>query len=184
MNRIITFARRQQSGDVCVLIEINPEAAHRIMDAGEDAHRHVTRIVAHKHFVNLQDRPELLIERLCRNMGQIEEDLILAIHAHAVETDLEDFTCGNVARHQVAVGGILLFEKIPAFLFGNRGWRSLVAFPAWDPDAAAFAARRLAHQTQLVVAGDRRRMHLDEFAVGVPGPLLITSRDGAARAHH
>src|SRR5216683_1342074 len=75
------------AGNVRVLIEINPEAAHRIMHAGKDAHRHVPRIVAHEHFVDLQNRPEFLIECFRGNVRQIEIDLVLAVCAKPVEAD-------------------------------------------------------------------------------------------------
>ena len=41
-----------------------------------------------------------------------------------------------------------------------------------DPDAAAFAARGFAHQAELVFAGNRGRVNLDELAVGVIDALL------------
>ena len=52
----------------------------------------------------------------------------------------------------------------------------LVAGCARNPDAAAFAARRLRHEAQLVFAGNAGGMHLDEFAVGVVGALLEDGR--------
>ena len=50
--------------------------------------------------------------------------------------------------------------------------RALVLGIARHPHAAAFAARGFAHQAQLVFAGNRRGMHLNEFAVGVVDALL------------
>src|SRR6266849_6104941 len=97
MNRIITFARRQQSRNVRVLIEINPQPAHRIMHAGKDAHRHMARVVAHKHFVNLQNRPKLFIKRLSRDVCQIEIDLVFAVGAEPVER-LSPFARGAQTR--------------------------------------------------------------------------------------
>ena len=47
-----------------------------------------------------------------------------------------------------------------------------------DPDAAAFAARALGDEAELVGAGDGRRVDLDELAVRVDGALLV---DGSPR---
>ena len=50
---------------------------------------------------------------------------------------------------------------------------ALVVLVLGDPDAAAFAARGLGHQAELVVAGDAGGVDLDELAVGVVGALLV-----------
>ena len=42
-----------------------------------------------------------------------------------------------------------------------------------NPYASAFAASRLRHEAQLVFAGNRRWVDLDELAVSVEGSLLI-----------
>jgi hypothetical protein len=48
------------------------------------------------------------------------------------------------------------------------------------PDAAAFAARRFRHQAVLVLAGDRRGVHLHELGVGVDGAVHVAAAVGAA----
>src|SRR5207302_4583094 len=108
VNGIIAFTRGQQSGNVRVLIEVYPQTTHRIMHAGKDAHGHVPRIVADKHLVYFQDSAQLLVERLSRDMSEIEIDLVIAAYAKAVETHLKDFPRRDVARHKVSVCGILL----------------------------------------------------------------------------
>jgi hypothetical protein len=50
---------------------------------------------------------------------QVEVDLVLAVDAVAVEADLEDFARGDVARDEVAVGRVLLFEEVPAVALGD-----------------------------------------------------------------
>jgi hypothetical protein len=52
VNGVIALSGGQEAGDVGALLEINPEAAHRIMDAGEDFHGDMARVVADEHFVN------------------------------------------------------------------------------------------------------------------------------------
>src|SRR5437870_13918711 len=119
MNRIIALASRQQSGNISALIEIDPEAPHRIVHTWKDAHWHVTWIIADEHLVDFQDRTELFIERLRRDVCQIEVDLALAVDAHAGQTNLKDFSCRDIAWDQIAIGGIFLFEEIPPLVLGN-----------------------------------------------------------------
>ena len=80
----------------------------------------MARIIADEHFVDFQNRPEFLVERLSRNVRQVEINLVLAISAEAIETHLKDFARGNIARDQIAVSRIFLLEKIPALFLGNR----------------------------------------------------------------
>src|SRR6266705_3489231 len=49
------------------------------MNSGENPHGHMARIIADEHFIDFQDRAQLFVERLCRDVGQIEIDLVLAI---------------------------------------------------------------------------------------------------------
>ena len=50
-------------------------------------------------------------------MREIEIDLVLTADAIAFEADLEDLARGDVARNEVAVGRIFLFEEVPALDF-------------------------------------------------------------------
>src|ERR1019366_3879046 len=48
---IFTFTGRKDAGNICHLIEVNPEAAHGVVHAGEDLHGDVARVVADKLLV-------------------------------------------------------------------------------------------------------------------------------------
>src|ERR1044072_9331543 len=181
---VVALARGEKAGNGRPLLEIYSQPAHRIMPAEEDAHRDVARVVADEHLVNFQNRAELLVESLGRDVRQVEVDLILAVDAVAVETDLEDFARRNVAGDEVAVGWILLFEEVPALRLGDGRRLSLVALRLRHPHAPALAARRLGHQAQLVLARNRSRVHLDALAVGLTRALLVAGRDGRAGADH
>src|SRR5256885_16975790 len=135
------------------------------MHAGKDAHWHVPRIVADEHLVDFQNRSEFLVERLSRNMRQIEIDLIFAVDPKTLETHLEDFARGDVAGHQIAVSRILLFQKIKTLFFRYRRRRSFVAFCPRHPYASTFTVRRFAHQTQFIFAGYRSWLHLNELTI-------------------
>src|SRR5437016_14679978 len=125
------------------------------MHAGKDAHWHVPRIVADEHLVDFQNRSEFLVERLSRNMRQIEIDLIFAVDPKTIETHLEDFARGDVAGYQIAVSRILLFKKIQTLFFRDRRRRSFVAFRPRHPYAFTFTAPRCAQHTQFIFAWTR-----------------------------
>src|SRR5258706_4213259 len=57
-----------------------------------------------------------------------------------------------------------------------------VAGRAWNPDAAAFAAGRFADQAALVLAGNRRGMHLNKLAISIANAGLIAASRRAAGA--
>ena len=174
MNGVIALAAGVQPLNVGALIEVNPEAAHGVVHAGEDFHGHVAGIVANELLVNLQDAFQFAVERGAVNMCQVEIDHGLAVNAKVVLVDhFVDGPGRDVTRHQVAVLGVPLFQEIPAFAVGNALGLALITQLTRHPDTSTFATRRLGHEAQLVFAGNARGMHLDEFSVGVVRALLI-----------
>jgi hypothetical protein len=116
---VVRLARRVDAGDVGLLVEVHPQAAHGVVDAGEDLHRHLARVVADELLVDLKDAVEL-VQLGRREVRDVEVDHRLAVDAHVVGVDdLEDLARGDVARHQVAVLGIALFEEVPAVGLGD-----------------------------------------------------------------
>ncbi len=88
------------------------------MHAGENLHGDVARVVAHELLVNFEDAFQLAIQNLAVDVGQVEVDHRLAVDAQVVLVDhLENRAGGDIARHQVAVLGIPLFEEVPALGF-------------------------------------------------------------------
>src|ERR1044072_7391615 len=96
------------------------------MNARENAHRHMTWIIADKHLVDFKNRAELAIEGLGGNVRQIEINLVLTADAHAVNAHLKDLARRDVARNEIAVSLILFFKEIQTFTFGNRRRRPRV----------------------------------------------------------
>jgi hypothetical protein len=82
----------------------------------------------------------------------------------------------HVARDQVAVLGIPLFQEIPALIGRNTLGIAFVSLLLGDPHTAAFSARRLRHQAQLVLARNRCGVDLNELAIGVVTALLVQRR--------
>src|SRR5690348_1344976 len=81
------------------------------MDAGEDTHRHVTRIVADKHLIDFEYRAEFAVQNFRGNVRQVEIDLVLAADAHTVDADLEYLARGDVAWYEVAIAGYFSSRK-------------------------------------------------------------------------
>ena len=182
---VFGLAGGEDAGDVRGLFVIDPEAAHGVVHAGENLHGHVARIVADKLLVDFEDAFELAVESLAVDVRQVEIDHRLAVDAEVVlEDDFEDFAGGHIARDEVAIFRIPLFEEVPALFLGNGLGIALVALCSGNPDAPAFAARRFRHEAQLVFAGDAGGMNLDELAIGVVAALLIERRLRRSRADH
>ena len=139
---IVAFADGIQAGNVRLLIAqradfqsagggafvIDPQTAHRVMDGGENFHRHFARIDALELFVNAQNAAELFIEHVARNVRQVEihgQSILLDAQSF-VGADVENLARGNIARHQIAVFRISLFEEVVSLRLrecvrGSRG---------------------------------------------------------------
>ena len=182
---ILALARGVNAGNVRGLGEIHPQAAHGVVHAGENLHGRVAGIVAHELLVNFQNAFELAIENLAIDVGEVEIDHRLAVDAEVVLVHhFVDGAGGDVARHQVAVLRIPLFEEVPPLIFRDRLRIAFVAGSLRDPDASAFSAGRFGHQAQLVFARNARGMDLNELAVGVIASLLIERRLRRTGADH
>jgi hypothetical protein len=149
-------------------------------------HRHFARIDALELLVDLQNPAQFLIQRLSRDVRQIQ------IHRQSVlldaqsfpGADVKDLARGDVARHEIAIFRIALFQEIVALALGNILGRARILRALGHPHAAAFTAGALAHQPQLVGAGYGRRMDLNEFGVGIFRAGLKGAAGGAAGAGH
>ena len=140
---VLAFAAGIQASNVGGLFVIHPEPAHGVVHAGKDFHRRGAWIIAHELLVDFQDAFQLAVENGRINVGEVEKNHRLPINSQPLLVNhLVDGAGGDVARHQIAVLGIPLLQKIPAFALGNRLRIAGIAFFLWYPDAAAFAARR------------------------------------------
>src|SRR5580658_12105 len=182
---VVGFASCVDAGDIGGLFVIDPHSAHGVVHAGENLHGRDTRIVADKFFVNFENAFQLAVENLAVDVGEVEVDHRLAVDAEVeLEHYFENRAGSHVARNEVAVFRIPLFEEIPALTFRNGVGIALVALRLRYPDASTFAAGRFRHETQLVFAGDAGGMHLNELSVRVVAALLIERGLRRSRAHH
>ena len=101
---VLALAGGEEAGDVGHLVEVDPEAAHGVVHAGEDLHGDVARIVADEFLVDFEDAFELAVEGLAIDVGEVEVDHGLAVDAEAVLVDdFVDGAGGDVAGDEVAV---------------------------------------------------------------------------------
>ena len=117
---VLALAGGKDAGDVGHLVEVDPEAAHGVVHAGEDLHGHVAGVVADEFLVDFEDAFELAVEGFAVDVGEVEIDHGLAVDAQALFVDnLVNGAGGHVAGDEVAVFGIPLFEEVEALGLGD-----------------------------------------------------------------
>ena len=80
---VLALAGGKDAGNVGHLVEVDPEAAHGVVHAGEDLHGHFARIVADKLLVDFENAFELAVQRGAVDVGEVEIDHRLAVDAQA-----------------------------------------------------------------------------------------------------
>ncbi len=144
------------------------------MHAGENLHRRIARIIADELLVNFEDAFQFAVERFAVDVGEVEVNHRLAIDAEIMLVHhFENRARRHIARDEVAILRIPLFEEVPAVALRDRLRVTLVALSFRNPDTSTFPARRFRHEAQLVFAGNRRRVNLNELAVRVVAALLV-----------
>ena len=117
---VLALAGGKDAGDVGHLVEVDPQAAHGVVHAGEDLHRLLARIDADELLVDLENAVELAVQRGAVDVREVEVDHGLAVEAEAeLVDDLVNGARGHVARDQVAVLGIPLLEEVEALGLGD-----------------------------------------------------------------
>ena len=134
----VRFAEHVQAGDVAHQVVVHPQAAHRVVDGGVDAHRRLVRILVGDLLVHLEEVAVLLLDDLDAEAGdgvpEIEIDGQPGLaDATALVADLLDVARGDVARDEIAEARILPFEEVVALVLGNLFGRTLVAASSSAP---------------------------------------------------
>src|SRR5260370_26214857 len=81
---VFALAGRKKTRNVGRLLEINPEAAHGVVHAGENLHWGLAGIITDKLLINFQDTFEFAVERGAVNMLQVEIGGGLSVNSHSV----------------------------------------------------------------------------------------------------
>ncbi len=153
MVREVGFADDKQAGNGALQVVVDPQAAHGVVGGRVDAHGHLVGIFAGDVLVHVEQvavavDDDFLAQAL-DGVLEVQVDAILErADAMAGVDHVLGRTGGNVARHQVAEAGILLFEIVPAFALRNVARGTVVAGLARHPDATV-VAQRLTHQGEL-----------------------------------
>ncbi len=143
------------------------------MHRRENLHGLGSGIDAEKFFINLENAFEFAVQNFARNVRDVEIHGGLPVDAQLfLINDAVNGSRSDVARNEVAVLRIPLLEEIKALVFRNAFCRTRVPGFLGNPHAAAFPARRFAHEAEFVFTGDRGGMDLNEFSVRVIDALL------------
>ena len=162
-------------------VVVDPQAAHRVVGGGVDAHRRVVRVLAGDALVHLEQvavaLPNGLLAVACDRRSEVEVDAVLE---RADAAALVDHGLGVAARHiardEVAERRVLLLEEVVALVLRDLGRRAGFVAVTGHPDAAV-VAQRFRHEGQLrleLVGGrDAGRVDLGVAGVGEQGALAM-----------
>ena len=182
----VRLAGDEQPGDVGLQVVVDPQAAHRVVDGGVDAHGDLVGVLPGDLRVHVEQVAVLLGDRLgahpLEGVGEVEVDPTAEVADQRADTaalvaDVLRLSRRDVAGDEVAERGVDPLEVVVAVLLGDVA-RVLVAVlaPLRHPDAAV-VAQRLAHQRELglVLAGDgdAGRVDLREARVAEVGALAV-----------
>ena len=184
----VGLARHEEPGNRALQVVVDPQPAHRVVRRRVDAHRHLVGVLARDVLVHVEEvavaiADDLFAQALDR-VGKVQVDAVLhRADAQAVVDLALGGTRRDIARRQVAIGGIHLLQVVVAILFRNLVHRPRLVGLARHPDAAV-VAQRFAHQRQLglVLAcrGDAGGVNLRVARVGKVRPALVRAPDGAS----
>ena len=194
----VGFASGKEAGDGGLELVIDPEAAHGVVDSGVDAHGlfvgvDVGDLLVHLEEVAVAGFDDVAAEAL-DGVGEVEIDSQTGAYAIAGIAALFGGAGGDVARHEVAEGGIAALEVVVAVFLSDVVGAELVGadglgvfFLLGHPDAAV-VAEALAHEGELglvvAVDGDAGGVDLDVAGVGEGGAMAMADPGGAAVGVH
>ena len=120
----VRFAEHEQPGHVAHQVVVDPEPAHRVVDRGVDAHRHLVRVLVGDALVHLEEVAVALFDDVraepLDRFGEVEVRAVLQRPDPAARVDLVlDRTRRDVARNEVAERGVAPLEEVVAVGFGN-----------------------------------------------------------------
>ncbi len=172
---------------VLIRLIIHPQAAHRVVDGGIDAHRNLVGIFVGDALVHVEQIAVALANRRSRpGVRSRRRNRDRRPGRSSPTPRPSSQTCfgiarSHIARNQVAEAGIAALQIIIALVFRNLVRRPLVALLLRHPDAAV-VAQRFAHQRQLRLIIARHRnaggMNLREAGIGEQRAALVRAPDG------
>ena len=182
----IGLAEHEEPGDVGHQVVVHPEAAHRVVHGGVDAHRRLVPALGGDLVVNVEEITVALAHPVFTEAAnrvreiQIHAETGLA-GAAALVTHALGGARGDVARGEIAEAGIHPLEIVVAVSLGDAV-RVLagILFLLRRPDAAVVAERfRHQRELRLVVAthGDARGVDLRVAGIRQARAALVSAPD-------
>jgi hypothetical protein len=170
----VRLAEHMQAGEVAHEVVVHPEAAHRVMHGGVDAHRLLVAVFAgdllihgEKIAVALGDG---LLAELADGLREVEIHTATArADAASVIAGFLGRTGGNVTRGEVAEARVLALEVVIAIRFGDlRGHLAAIGLLLRHPHASVIA-ERLGHERELalIIAAHRDAGRMDLRVAGI-----------------
>ena len=137
----VRLADRVQPGDRGHQVVVDPQAAHRVVGRGVDAHRHAVRVVAGDARVHLEEVPVAgADDRLAEPPDRLREVQVDAVVARPDAVAGVDHALGgargHVARDEVAERRVAALQVVVALVLGDLVRRAVVAGLAPAPRCA------------------------------------------------
>src|SRR3974390_1070603 len=181
----VGFPENEQAGNGRHQVVVDPKAAHGVVGGGIDAHGDFVRVFACYALVHFQEVAVAFGDfgsaKALDAVGEIEIDTEAAgTNAATFVTFALGGAGGDVARNEIAKGGIAALEVVVALRFRDLVGRTLVTRSFGNPDAAV-VAQRLGHQGELglIFAGDRDagRVNLGVAGIGEESTTFVGAPD-------
>ncbi len=177
----VGFAEGVQAGHGGHEVVVDPQPTHRVVRGGIDAHRDLRGVLVGDPLVHVEQVPVALVDGVLAEpvdgVGEVEVHAVLQ-RADAMTLVHDDLggTRRDVARREVAEGGVQAFEVVVAVLFGDLVGGAGLVEVLGHPDAAV-VAQRLRHEGQLrlerIGCRDAGRVDLRVAGVGEQRALLV-----------
>ena len=134
----VGLADDEQAGHLAHQIVIHPQAAHRVVRRGINAHRHLVGVFAGDVVIHVEQVAVALADgafaQPADGVGEVEIDAASALaDAAALVAHFLGRPRGDVARGEVAEAGILAFQIIIALVLGDLVGRPAGRRRPWAP---------------------------------------------------
>ncbi|CAB4940601.1 unannotated protein [freshwater metagenome] len=162
-------------------VVVNPQATHRVMAGGVDAHRDLHGVLVGDALVHVEEVAVTLEDGVVTEpvdrLAEVEEDAVLErANATTLITHNLGGTRGDVTGSEVAVGRVLTLEVVVAVFFRDLIGRTVVVELLGHPDATV-VTQRLRHERELglrlITGRDAGGVDLRVAGVGEQGALLV-----------
>ena len=91
-------------------------------------------IDAEEFFINFEDAFELAVENFARNVGHVQIDGLMPANSQLhLKYNFVNGASGNVARDEVAVFRVPLFQEIETVAYRELNWARACRLESWRP---------------------------------------------------